>query len=64
MSFLIKNIEHGWTGEASGARVSGCIRIEGSKIAEMGDLVPKQGEEVIDARGCVVTPGLVNTHHH
>lgn len=64
MSILIKNIEHGWTGEASGARVSGAIRIEGAMITEMGDLVPNPDEEVIDARGCVVTPGLVNTHHH
>lgn len=64
MSILIKNIEHGWTGEASGQRISGAIRIEGTQIAEMGDLTPLPHEEVIDARGCVITPGLVNTHHH
>jgi cytosine/adenosine deaminase-related metal-dependent hydrolase len=64
MSILIKNIEHGWTGDASGERISGAMRIEGTHIAEMGDLTPLPDEEVIDARGCVVTPGLVNTHHH
>ena len=26
--------------------------------------LPTQADEVIDARDCVVLPGLVNTHHH
>ena len=25
---------------------------------------PEPGERVIDARGCVIYPGWVNTHHH
>ena len=40
------------------------IRISGGIIAEIGaDLSPGEGE-IVMASGCVVTPGLVNTHHH
>jgi cytosine/adenosine deaminase-related metal-dependent hydrolase len=64
MSLLITNIAHGWRGDAAGGRFSGALRIEGGVIAEIGDLAPRPGEEVLDAGGCVVTPGLVNSHHH
>ncbi len=41
------------------------IRIRNGKIAELGNhLLAEQGEKVIDAQGCVIYPGLVNTHHH
>ncbi len=47
--------------ELSGA----CLRIAGGVISEIGHgLVPAPGEEVLEAAGCVVTPGLINTHHH
>ncbi|MEE3098350.1 MAG: 8-oxoguanine deaminase, partial [Pseudomonadota bacterium] len=26
--------------------------------------LPREADEIVDAAGCVVTPGLVNTHHH
>ena len=61
---LIANIEHGWTGDAAGTRLTGAIRVECGIITAMGALSPRSDEEVLDARGCVVTPGLVNTHHH
>jgi cytosine/adenosine deaminase-related metal-dependent hydrolase len=62
--FLVSNIEHGLTGKRDESRFSGALRIRNGRIAEIGQLSPKPGEKVIDARGCVVTPGLVNTHHH
>ena len=46
---------------------NGYIRIAGSTIAEIGemkDLKPKTMEEILDACGAVVTPGLIDAHSH
>ena len=42
----------------------GDIRIERGVIAEVGAALPVDGAVVVEANGCLVTPGLVNTHHH
>ena len=39
------------------------ILIRGGQIAKIGTGLSTKGK-VISARGCLVTPGLVNTHHH
>ena len=39
------------------------LLIENGVIAGIGP-EPQEAEEVIDASGCIVYPGLVNTHHH
>ena len=40
------------------------VLIDGDRIAAVAPGLPAEGAEVIDAAGCLVTPGLVNTHHH
>ncbi|MDP4299878.1 8-oxoguanine deaminase [Leptothrix discophora] len=44
----------------------GAVFIRDHVIEQVGpsDQLPAQADEVIDARGQVVIPGLVNTHHH
>lgn len=62
---LIANIRHGLTGRLGrDERFAGALRIRDGLIAEMGTLTPEPGETVLDAAGCVVCPGFVNTHHH
>jgi len=41
------------------------IRISEGQITEIGPNLISKGEKiVINAHGCLITPGLVNTHHH
>jgi predicted amidohydrolase YtcJ len=40
------------------------VRIEGTAIVEMGALIPREGEAVIDARGGALLPGLHDHHIH
>lgn len=40
------------------------IAIEGGVIVAVGQGLRPEGAEIVDVSGCVVTPGLVNTHHH
>ncbi|WP_324275338.1 amidohydrolase family protein [Blastococcus brunescens] len=49
-----REIPGGWVAVTAGA-ISG--------LGGPGDPRP-DAERTIDARGCLVTPGLVNTHHH
>ncbi|MEY9930459.1 cytosine/adenosine deaminase-related metal-dependent hydrolase [Catenulispora sp. GP43] len=45
---------------------SGHVVVEGGRITAVGaGPAPRvQGAHVVDGTGCLVTPGLVNTHHH
>lgn len=62
---LIRNIEHLLTMDDARRELSGVdLRISNGVISAIGQGLPVGGTEVVDARGCVVTPGLVNTHHH
>ncbi|MFE3171803.1 8-oxoguanine deaminase [Amycolatopsis sp. NPDC059090] len=43
----------------------GHVVIEDDRIAAVGDgAFTGEADERVDAAGCLVTPGLVNTHHH
>ncbi|MGR3574865.1 MAG: 8-oxoguanine deaminase [Sagittula sp.] len=61
---LIRNARHLLTMDDAGTETTGTdIRLRDGIIAEIGTGLATTGE-VIDAATCVVTPGLVNTHHH
>jgi cytosine/adenosine deaminase-related metal-dependent hydrolase len=47
-----------------GARWPGEVAIEGGRIAAVGSVPAEPGDEVVRCDGDIVTPGLVNTHHH
>lgn len=59
---VIKNIGHLVTMDATRRELTGVdMAVENGVITQIGSDLHGQG---IDAAACVVTPGLVNTHHH
>ena len=64
-AMLIDNAAGIFTGLPGAAmRAAGQIRIKDGVIVEIGALELKPGEIRLDARGGVVYPGLISTHHH
>jgi cytosine/adenosine deaminase-related metal-dependent hydrolase len=62
---LIRNADVVVTMNATREELSGAdVLVRGGVIAAVGQGIVAPGARVIDAAGCVVTPGLVNTHHH
>lgn len=51
--------------DGTGASVTrGAVRIEGERIAAIGDLEPAGGDLIVDGAGLVLAPGFVDTHSH
>ena len=64
-------IEHGYVVTNDGSRAEyaeGHVVVDGNRIAAVGaGPAPDPGSadvQRIDAAGCLITPGLINTHHH
>ena len=47
-----------------GDLAQGDVLVEGGKIAAVGENLQASGAAVINARGRIVMPGLIDTHHH
>jgi cytosine/adenosine deaminase-related metal-dependent hydrolase len=62
---LIQKADHLLRMDDAGSELAGVdIRLRDGVVAEIGHDLSLDGAEVVNGRGCVVTPGLVNTHHH
>jgi cytosine/adenosine deaminase-related metal-dependent hydrolase len=66
-ALLVQGAAHLWTGlPGTAMRAAGGthLRVLDGVITAIGTLTPEPGERVLDATGCVIYPGWVNTHHH
>ena len=64
-SLLIKNAKVLLTMDGRRREIKGGdVYIEGPEIKKVGKGLRVKADRVIDAKNCVVMPGMVNTHHH
>jgi cytosine/adenosine deaminase-related metal-dependent hydrolase len=58
-------IENAYVATVSGEEYPAAhVAVEGNRIVSVGPGTAPPGGTRIDGSGCLVTPGLVNTHHH
>ncbi|MSO58333.1 MAG: 8-oxoguanine deaminase [Thermoleophilia bacterium] len=50
--------------EAAGEQADGWLLVTDGLVSAVGGGAPPQADRVVDLGGAIVTPGLVNTHHH
>ncbi|AJE46241.1 8-oxoguanine deaminase [Celeribacter indicus] len=63
--FLIRNAEIVLTMDDDRREIAGGdILVRDGVIEAVGQGLYDDDAQIVDARGCLVTPGLVNTHHH
>jgi 5-methylthioadenosine/S-adenosylhomocysteine deaminase len=61
---LIKNASIMTVDPRLGDIAEGDILVEGERLAAVGGTLQADGAKVIDARGMIAMPGLVNAHIH
>ena len=67
VDLVVKNAMHIATVDAQRREIpGGWIAVDGGRVVALGSSAEPTpaAREVIDATDCLVTPGLVNTHHH
>lgn len=66
-TLLVKNADMLITMDATRREIrDGALLVRDNVVDQVGatDQLPKTADRVIDARGLIILPGLVNTHHH
>ena len=64
MSLLLSGAHVVTMDDAGSEHDDGWVLIEDGRVASVGGGMAPEADERLDLRGAVVTPGLVNTHHH
>ena len=64
MSLLLHNAHVVTMDDDGSEHADGWVLIANGRIEAVGGSIPPEAAESIDLAGAVVTPGLVNTHHH
>jgi cytosine/adenosine deaminase-related metal-dependent hydrolase len=63
-AILIRGADTVLTMGEAGELAAADVLVRDGRIAAIGRGLAAPGAAVVAAAGCVVTPGLVNTHHH
>ncbi len=64
MTLLLHNAHVVTMDDESSEHPDGWVQVANGRIEAVGGSIPPDAVESVDLGGAVVTPGLVNTHHH